>query len=118
VERHRIQDPLRKRVAARFAGWGIPTAEALHCLHAAFPHVPLIASGGLESGVDVAKCLALGANLAGMAWPLLRPALHSVEAVQAELQVVVQELQVTMFCIGAKDVDALRQTPYLQEVNG
>jgi isopentenyl-diphosphate Delta-isomerase len=58
-------------VAAAFAGWGVPTADALADALAAAPGLPVIASGGLRDGVDVAKCLALGAVAAGLARPFL-----------------------------------------------
>jgi len=116
VERHRIADPARQRVAALFRGWGIPTAESLRTVRCALPHLPLIASGGIETGIDVAKCIALGADMAGMAWPLLRPATQSVGALLQEIQVIEQALRIAMFCIGAPNIASLKNTPYLQEV--
>jgi isopentenyl-diphosphate delta-isomerase len=115
VERHRAETRQQDRVAAPFADWGIPTADAVQSVRQALPDVPLIASGGIETGVDVAKCLALGAHIAGLAWPLLRPALHSEQAVLETLTVVQQSLRVAMFCIGAPDIASLRNTPYLEE---
>src|SRR3954468_24178689 len=56
------RDPRAGGVAAAFAGWGTPTAEALVAARAVDPRLPLIASGGLRDGVEVAKCLALGAT--------------------------------------------------------
>jgi isopentenyl-diphosphate delta-isomerase len=80
------------------------------------PDLPLIASGGIETGIDVAKCIALGADLAAIAWPLLRPSLLSAEAVGALLAAVIETLRVAMFCIGALDLASLKDTPYLQEI--
>ena len=54
-------------VAAAFADWGVPTADALVDARDAAPDLPLIASGGLRDGVDAAKALALGAAAAGLA---------------------------------------------------
>src|SRR4051794_6855372 len=65
------RDPEAGGLGAAFAGWGVPTAAALPRARAAAPHLPLLASGGLRDGVDVAKCLALGATAAGLARPLL-----------------------------------------------
>src|SRR5580693_1481724 len=62
VERHRMHDSVRARVAAAFAGWGIPTADALIGARAAVPSGVLIASGGISDGIDVAKALTLGAD--------------------------------------------------------
>lgn len=115
VERHRIGDPVQKRVAAQFADWGIPTAESIRLVRSVSPDIPLIASGGIETGVDAAKCIALGADLVGTAWPLLRPALTSAQAVVDTIEAIVRALRIAMFCIGAQDIQALRHTPHLQE---
>jgi isopentenyl-diphosphate delta-isomerase len=115
IERRRARTHQQDRVAAQFADWGIPTADAVRAVRQALPEVPLVASGGIETGVEAAKCLALRADLVGLAWPLLRPALESAEAVRAALEVVQQALRVAMFCIGAPDVRSLQNTPYLEE---
>jgi isopentenyl-diphosphate delta-isomerase len=115
VERYRTSDPIWQRVAAQFAGWGIPTAQSLRFVRKSVPGMPLVASGGITNGIDVAKCIALGADIAGMAWPLLRPALRSSEDIIQELQVVIQTLRVAMFCVGAPDLQTLKETPHLLE---
>lgn len=115
VERLRAPDVYHDRVAAQFIGWGIPTADSLRTVRACNLGLPLIASGGMVSGVDVAKCIALGADVVSVAYPLLRPALVSAQAVVDELAVIVQALRVAMFCVGAPDLAALRNTPFLQE---
>jgi isopentenyl-diphosphate delta-isomerase len=91
--------------------WGIPTAEALQAVRAALPDMPLIASGGIRSGLDIAKVLALGARVAAVAHPLLRPATESAEAVEAELRRLLFELRVAMHGTGARTVEALRRRP-------
>jgi len=116
VERHRTLDPVHDQVAAQFAGWGIPTADSLRMVRESAPSVPLIASGGIETGIDVAKCIALDADLVGVAWPLLRPALLSSQAVTEALETIVRALRVAMFCIGAPNIVALQETPHLQEI--
>jgi len=116
VERYRMGDPVSVRVAGEFTDWGIPTADSIRMVRRGAPSLPLIASGGLVSGIDAAKCIALGADVAGLAWPLLRPALLSSQAVVDELQVIVQTLRVAMFCIGTPNIGALQETDCLQEV--
>jgi isopentenyl-diphosphate delta-isomerase len=115
VERLRAPDSYHDRVAAQFIGWGIPTAESLRTVRACELGLPLIASGGIESGVDVAKCMALGADVVSMALPLLRPALLSDQAVVDELEIILQGLRVAMFCVGSPDVASLRSEANLQE---
>jgi len=65
------RDPRARDVAAAFADWGLPTAQAVRDARAAAPALPIVASGGLRDGVDAAKCLALGATAAGLARVLL-----------------------------------------------
>ena len=77
VERHRAPTAQRRRVSAAFANWGIPTAESLIQVRASLPALPLIASGGLRDGIDAAKSIALGADLAGFASPLFKAAASS-----------------------------------------
>jgi len=81
---------------------GIPTAQALVECRAVLPHKPLIASGGIRSGSDAAKALALGAQLVAVARPLVGPALRGPEAVRAWLENFLHELRVTLFAIGAR----------------
>src|SRR5437016_2616921 len=113
VERHRIADPVMREVAASFQEWGIPTAEAVLAARRGFPDGLLIASGGLRSGIDAAKCLSLGADAAGFAAPLLRAAVAGPEALAGELRRLQIELRLAMFCVGAAGVAELRATPHL-----
>ena len=112
VERHRIMEERGQRVAAVFAGWGIPTTQALVEVRAALPDVLLIGSGGVRSGLDVAKAIALGADLAGSAAPHLHTATaeRGPEAVVEGLQAFIDELRITMFCTGVPNLAALRAT--------
>jgi isopentenyl-diphosphate delta-isomerase len=91
------------------AEWGIPTAVALREVHAAVPQLPLVASGGIRSGVDAAKALALGAQVVATALPLLEPALRSPEAVVERLSTLLWELRVAMHCSGVRTVEELRR---------
>ncbi len=109
VEYHRTTDPLLRRLARTFADWGIPTAESLLLVQETLPEITLFASGGLRTGIDVAKSIALGAELAGMAAPFLKAAARSAEAVAEELQAIIMELRVAMFVSGARDLKALRE---------
>jgi isopentenyl-diphosphate delta-isomerase len=117
VERHRIADPVMQEVAASFREWGIPTADTVLAARRGFPDGLVIASGGLRSCVDAAKCLALGADAAGFAAPLLRAAAAGPEVLRDELRRLHTELRLAMFCIGAAGLAELRATPHLARVD-
>jgi isopentenyl-diphosphate delta-isomerase len=108
VEMHRAETEDQARLAAAFADWGTPTADALTQVHRVLPAVPLIASGGVRTGIDMAKCLALGADLAGMAGPFLKAAAVSTEQVVAVIEHVATEIRLCMFATGSPDLHALR----------
>jgi isopentenyl-diphosphate delta-isomerase len=114
VEMHRAPTLRLRRLAAAFADWGIPTAESLRLVRQvreelARPNLPIFASGGIRSGQDIAKCVALGADLVGLASPFLKHAVESAEAVEEEMELLMAELRITLFCSGAGTLDALRQ---------
>ncbi len=109
VEYHRTDDPMLRRLARTFADWGIPTAESLLTVSELLPDMTLFASGGLRTGIDVAKAIALGADLAGLASPFLKAAARSTEAVIDEINALTTELRVAMFVSGAGSLSALRE---------
>jgi isopentenyl-diphosphate Delta-isomerase len=113
VEHYRATSELGKRLSITFVDWGIPTASSLLMAQAGAPGLPLIASGGLRTGIDAAKAIALGANLAGFAGPLLRAAAVSDERAFTELTSLIEELRLAMFCTGSKSLACL--TPDLME---
>jgi isopentenyl-diphosphate Delta-isomerase len=97
-----------------FAGWGLSTPESIRELRR-IDGITIIGSGGLRNGVDVAKALALGAHLGGLAQPFLEAAIDSVERVTARIDRIVRELKISMFCLGARTVADLRSTPIRKE---
>ena len=106
----------RRRLCAAFSDWGIPTAKALVEVRAALPEIPLVASGGLRSGMDLAKVLALGADLGGLAGPFLKAANGSAQAVAGLAAAIADVLRIVLFCLGIPDLEALKGTPALQRV--
>lgn len=113
LEADRARDPLDRAVGQAFAGWGLTTPEALREVRAACPELPLIGSGGVRNGVDVAKAIRLGADLVGQAGGVLQAALESTEAVIAHFETVIRQLRIACFCTGAGDLNALRQVRLL-----
>jgi isopentenyl-diphosphate delta-isomerase len=118
VERHRMHDSVRARVAAAFAGWGIPTADALIGARSAAPSGVLIASGGVRDGIDVAKALTLGADSVGIAGPFVRAAAAGDDALEETVSVILEELRLAMFCVGAVRVFDLRTDARLVRCDG
>ena len=90
------------------ADWGIPTARAIGEVRAVLPDIPLVASGGIRTGMDAAKSLILGADVVAVARPLLPAAIESADAATAWLQRFVDELRVCLHGCGAPDLRALR----------
>ena len=117
VEMYRADTGVRRQVAATFRDWGIPTAASLRMVRQGAPGLPIIASGGLRNGLDVAKTIALGAQLAGMAGPFLKAAVIPTQAVLETIQVTAAELRTVMFCIGAVSLAELRDTPHLVRIS-
>lgn len=113
VEKIRQPDPVTRAAAEAFVDWGNPTAECVREVREALPGAVIIASGGLASGVDAAKALALGADSAGFGRSLLRQAAVPGGDVALDLERIELELRTAMFGIGARTVASLRTTDRL-----
>jgi isopentenyl-diphosphate delta-isomerase len=96
-----------------FAGWGIPTPESIRQVRRV-EGLTVIGSGGVRNGLDAAKCIALGADLVGMAYPFLEPATVSPEKVAEKVRRTVRELKICMFCLGVKTIAELQRVPLLK----
>jgi len=101
VEMHRAPDEFSRRLAATFAGWGIPTADSILNVKKAAPNMPIFASGGLHDGLDIAKSIALGATLGGMAGQFLKAASVSTDSVVETIRLTQKQIAVAMFACGA-----------------
>ncbi len=117
VEMYRSQNPHQANVAAAFRGWGIPTADSIQMVRRAAPEMVVLASGGLRDGVDIAKCIALGARLGGMAGPFLKAAIISEEETHAMVAEICREIRVCMFAAGAGSLAELQKTPMVEVEN-
>lgn len=100
-------DAHTQAIGQLYRDWGIPTPISL--IEAGAAGLPLIATGGVRNGLDIARALALGASVAGMAFPLLKAASESFEAVCELLERLILELKVAMQLSGASSIAAMRQ---------
>jgi len=119
---HRAEDKFTRQLAATFVDWGIPTAESILNVKRTVPGVLIFASGGLKDGLDIAKCIALGATLGGVAGQFLkaaagiinrslrsdRPVRSPVENIIEIIRLAQRQIQVTMFAAGAGTLEDLK----------
>lgn len=115
VEKYRMKSDLNREIASAFKDWGIPTAVCIEEIHSSMPEIPLIASGGLKNGIDIAKCIALGAQMGGMARQLLLAAAESAEALDKRITVYQRQLVVTMFAVGALSIRGLQDNKIFRD---
>lgn len=114
VEKYRIKDALRAKAAEAFSDWGLPTADCVRDVRRHAPEICLIASGGLKTGVDAAKSIALGADLAGFARSLLSAAATcETEAIVEQMKRIELECKIAMFGAGIATVGELKGTDRL-----
>ncbi|WP_448266318.1 type 2 isopentenyl-diphosphate Delta-isomerase [Nostoc sp. DSM 114159] len=131
VESERAENPLQRRLGRTFADWGLPTAECITtiramstmvtepCRSAGYAYakdVPLIASGGLRHGLDIAAAIALGADIAGLAMPFLQAAAISETAVAELAEVLIAEITTVLFCTGNATLYQLKHSGCLQRI--
>jgi isopentenyl-diphosphate delta-isomerase len=116
VESERAENPQQRRLGKTFAEWGIPTTECITSIRAVSPDIPLIASGGLRNGLEVAKAIALGADLAGLAWPFLQAANESEEALHELMRSLLAEIATVLFCTGNPTLFDFKHSHCLQRV--
>lgn len=104
------EDDLQQRLGEVFWDWGIPTASSIVEV-SQYVNIPVIASGGIRNGIDIAKSLALGASLTSLSQPVLQTATKGVGETIDALSLLIQELRNVMFLVGAESIQDLRRTP-------
>jgi isopentenyl-diphosphate Delta-isomerase len=108
VEMHRAPDEFTRELAATFVGWGISTVDSILNVRKAAPNMTVFASGGIKDGLDIAKCVALGATLGGMAGQFLKAAAISSEKAIEMMKLTKRQIQVTMFAAGVGTLEGLK----------
>jgi isopentenyl-diphosphate delta-isomerase len=111
-----VGDELKAGAAETFWDWGLPTAMSICEVASLKGRFTIIASGGIKTGLDVAKSLALGADAAGIARPLLVPAFIGGKEVEARLARIIYEMEVAAMLVGAKSVVDLKKVKVV--ING
>ncbi len=101
------KDEIRTRLGETFFDWGIPTPVSLITMDRRYP---VIASGGVRTGLDVARAMSLGAMCAGAANLVLKEALESADAVKRKLTIIREELKAAMLLTGSPDIETLSHT--------
>ena len=108
VEMHRAPDEFTRELAATFVGWGIPTSDSILNVKKAAPDMKIFASGGIKDGLDIAKCIALGATLGGMAGQFLKAAAISTKSAVQMMNLTKRQIEVTMFATGTGTLQGLK----------
>lgn len=116
VESERARDAKQRRLGNTFADWGLPTAECITQIRAIASDIPLIASGGVRTGLDAAKTLALGADLVGMAFPFLQAANQSETALAELADILIAEIKTVLFCTGQGSLSQLKSSSVLERL--
>lgn len=116
VESQRAENNLQRRLGKTFADWGISTADCIVQIREQYSDLPLIASGGLRDGMEVAKAIALGADLAGLAFPFLQAASESESAIDELIELLIAEIKTVLFCTGNANLDELKRSQCLIKV--
>lgn len=112
VEIYRVKDEKIKNLLEKFANWGIPTAASIFEVKSVYDGI-IIGSGGIRSGLDIAKCMAIGCDCCAVALPILKASLKGWEEVVKILENYIKKLKIAMFLVGAENIEELKKTPYI-----
>ena len=115
VESYRSSNELQKRLAQSFIEWGTPTLACVRMVRAASKTIPIIASGGLTSGIDGAKAIRSGANIFGLAHTFLKAADTSEESITNEIKLIKNQLKLSMLCTGSRCIKDLETAEILEK---
>jgi len=114
VEMHRTQNESQARIAASFMRWGIPTSEVIRNIRDLSKDLKIFASGGIQNGIDIGKCIALGADLGGMAGIFLKAAAESLDKTVETIKEIRREMHICMFLVGAGNLEELKNTMLIE----
>ena len=115
VESYRTSSDGKARAGSLLASWGTPTSESIRIVRRIMPHIPIISSGGVRNGLDIAKSIALGATVGAMARPFLEAAQDGVPGVVQLIEALKEEMRIIQFVTGAGTPDELRTKAVLRD---
>lgn len=115
IEMARNESAREREIAQPFLNWGMDTAALLPTLKQLDASLKLIGSGGVRHGLDIARCIRLGAQMTALAQPFLGPAMDSTEAVVEKISILTEQLRWAMFLTGSKNLDQLTIAPLTDE---
>ncbi len=106
VEHYRSREKKMEKISKDLWNWGIPTpVSIIECRGSV--SLPLIATGGIRNGIQIAKAIALGADIVGMAGGVLRAIADDERTVEEYLERVIRELKIVMFLLGCQETNEL-----------
>ncbi|HEX7257235.1 MAG TPA: type 2 isopentenyl-diphosphate Delta-isomerase [Nitrososphaeraceae archaeon] len=109
IRANKVKNDVKEHLGELFWDWGIPTALSLIEVRNSV-EIPLIASGGIRNGLEIAKCISLGANMCAMAYPFLKVASESKESLFKFSEQIITELKGTMFLTGSSNISDLSKS--------
>jgi len=114
IEMARNSDPYEQQIAEPFLSWGMDTITLLKQLNELEHKISVIGSGGVRHGLDIARCIRLGAKMTALAQPFLAPALDSTEQVVDKITMLSEQLRWAMFLTGSPDLNSLQTAPLMK----
>ncbi len=109
LARHKDAKNIVVEASKEFINWGIPTGASIVEVRSALRTGIIIASGGIRNGIDIAKSIALGADLCGMAQPFLKAVMSN--NAEMFIEKIVYQLKMTMMLTSSRDIDSLKRVP-------
>jgi len=108
VEMYRQTDPLRRELCQSYRSWGLPTAKALEGIANLPEDIVKISSGGLRNGLDLAKSIAIGANLGGFATKFIHAANEGYQSLHNTIKIILEELKLALFLTGSSNLQTMK----------
>jgi len=116
VEHYRASTKRQSRIASTFNSWGISTSDSIAMARRGAPDTLLIASGGVYTGIDAAKAIVLGADIIAIGTPVLKAASISSDEAIDLLVAIIEEMRISMFCVGASNITELKNSAALRKI--